>query len=255
MKASAEIQRRLLELADLDEARGRLQHRANSMPEQRELKGMEQARTEHRSWVVRATGELEDTQAELRRVQDDVTLVEQRLARNRDRQGSSSATSKDLQGLEAEVETLLRRQSLLEDTQLDVMQRVEDAEAELERARSAQATVELEAEQLVTKRDAARADLQAEAKVVAGARKTIVAEMPADLLALYETQRERYGIGAAELVRGVTKGSNVTLDAQDLARILAAAPDEVVLCPDSNAILVRTDRSGHAQNPETADAV
>lgn len=254
MKASPEIQRRLLDLAELDATRARLQHRANTMPEQRQLKDMEQARAEHRAWVVRATGELEDVQAELTRLQDDVTLVEQRLERNRERQGSASATAKDLQGLEAEVETLVRRQSLLEDTQLEVMQRVEDAEAELERARSAQSTVELEAEELVTKRDAARAELQAEAKVVAGARKTLLTEIPAELIALYEQRRERYGIGAAELVGGVTTGSNVTLDARDLASILSAAPDEVIMCPDSNAILVRTERSGHAQTG-TADAV
>ena len=63
------------------------------------------------------------------------------------------------------------------------------------------------------------------------------------MLELYEKQRERYGIGAAELVGRVTTGSNVTLDAQDVKRIVESAPDEVVLCPDSNAILVRTDRS------------
>lgn len=255
MKASPETQRRLLDLADLDATRARLQHRANTMPEQRELKDMEQARAEHRAWVVRATGELEDVRAELVRVQDDVTLVEQRLERNRDRQSASGATAKDLQGLEAEVETLERRQSLLEDTQLEIMQRVEDAEVELERARSAQATVERSAEELVTRRDAARAELQAEAKVVAGARKSLLNELPTELIELYERQRERYGIGAAELVGNVTTGSNVTLDAQDVASIAAAAPDEVLLCPDSNAILVRTERSGHQQGAKPADAV
>lgn len=251
MKASPETQRRLLDLAELDATRARLQHRANTMPEQRELKGMEQARVEHRAWVARATGGLEDAQSELSRVQDDVTLVEQRLARDRDRQSASSSV-KDVQGLESEIETLVRRQSLLEDTQLEVMQRVEDAEHELERARSAQSTVELEAEELVTKRDAARADLQAEAKVVAGARKALLPELPADLIELYERQRERYGIGAAELVGGVTTGSNVTLDAQDVSRILNSDPDEVVICPDSNAILVRTERSASGA-PGAAD--
>lgn len=243
MNASADHQRRLLDLADLDARRARLQHRANTMPEQRALKELEQARGEHRQWVAKATGELEDAQAEARRVHSDVEVVEQRLQRDRDRLERSTSV-KDIQGLEAEIETLLRRRSTLEDVELELMERVESLEAELERARSARSAVELEAEELVTRRDAARAELQDEAKVIAAARRQLVPELPADLLALYEKQRERYGVGAAELVGRVTTGSNVTLDAQDVSQLLAAAPDDVVLCPDSNAILVRTERSG-----------
>lgn len=243
MKASVDHQRRLLDLADLDARRARLQHQANNMPEQRALKGLDQARGEHRQWVAKTTGELEDAQAELRRLQSDVEVVEQRLARDRERLEHSSSV-KDIQGLEAEIETLLRRRSALEDAELEVMERVEGLEGELERARTAQSEVEREAEALTAKRDAARADLQNEAKVIASARRQLTPELPADLLALYEKQRERYGIGAAELVGSVTTGSNVTLDSQDVARILAAAPDEVVMCPDSSAILVRTERSG-----------
>jgi hypothetical protein len=36
----------------------------------------------------------------------------------------------------------------------------------------------------------------------------------------------------------------VKLNANDMAAVRAAAPDEVILCPDSNAVLVRTAESG-----------
>jgi len=36
----------------------------------------------------------------------------------------------------------------------------------------------------------------------------------------------------------------VTLTGSDLEMVRRAAPDEVILCPDSNAILVRTAESG-----------
>jgi hypothetical protein len=36
----------------------------------------------------------------------------------------------------------------------------------------------------------------------------------------------------------------VELTGSDLAAVRHAAPDAVLLCPDSNAILVRTDESG-----------
>jgi predicted nucleic acid-binding Zn-ribbon protein len=39
-------------------------------------------------------------------------------------------------------------------------------------------------------------------------------------------------------------GSNVKLTESDLQVIRASAPDDVVLCPDSGAILVRNEESG-----------
>ncbi|KAB1655976.1 hypothetical protein F8O01_11055 [Pseudoclavibacter chungangensis] len=245
MKADPAIQRRLLDLAALDASRARLQHRANTIPEQKALGELEQARVEHRAWVARAVGALEDAQTELARIESDTQLVEQRLTRDRDRLEKTSSV-KDVAALESEIATLTRRRSDLDDIQLELMERVEEHEAELARARDAQLAVEQEAEVLITKRDEVRRELQAEAKVIAGGRATVVADLPADLLELYEKQRTRYGVGAAELVGALTTGSNVTLDNVDLARVLAAAPDDVVLCPDSSAILVRTERSATA---------
>jgi predicted nucleic acid-binding Zn-ribbon protein len=68
--------------------------------------------------------------------------------------------------------------------------------------------------------------------------------VPAELLALYEKQRARYGVGASLLRGGVSSASGVALNSSDMTMVRAAAPDVVLLCPDSNAILVRTNESG-----------
>ncbi|TPX03483.1 hypothetical protein FJ656_16930 [Schumannella luteola] len=68
--------------------------------------------------------------------------------------------------------------------------------------------------------------------------------MPTDLLELYEKQRARYGVGASHLRAGVSSASGVALNATDLNVVRAAAPDDVLLCPDSSAVLVRTAESG-----------
>ena len=72
----------------------------------------------------------------------------------------------------------------------------------------------------------------------------MTASIPDDLLTLYEKQRERYGVGASHLRARVSSASGVELTGSDLETVRAAAPDEVVMCPDSNAILVRTGESG-----------
>jgi len=242
MKALPEYQRRLLELAKLDAQRARLQHTARNLPEQHHLDALAAERTTHRASVARATGVVEDRRAELARIEADVKTVEARLARDNERIQQTSST-KDIAALDHEIESLRRRSSDLEDMELGVMERLEEEQTALDRALAAQADVEDRARELTELRDAARENLRAEAKVIAGQRRLVTDQIPDELLALYDKQRERYGIGASELVGTVSSATNVTLDPPDLAVVRRAAPDDVILCPDSSAILVRTERS------------
>ena len=68
--------------------------------------------------------------------------------------------------------------------------------------------------------------------------------MSAELVALYEKQRARYGVGASLLRRGVSEASGVQLFPDELETVRKAAPDDVLICPSSSAILVRTAESG-----------
>ena len=88
------------------------------------------------------------------------------------------------------------------------------------------------------------AELESETARQSASRQAIVGGLPDDVYALYERQRERYGVGASHLRGGVSSASGVALTESDLQDIRRASPDEVILCPDSNAILVRTPESG-----------
>ncbi len=86
--------------------------------------------------------------------------------------------------------------------------------------------------------------LDEERKQAETERAAIAGRVPDDLLALYEKQRARYGVGASMLQGGVSLASGVALNSSDMSTMRAAAPDDVLLCPDSNAVLVRTGESG-----------
>lgn len=243
MKASPEDQAVLLELQAIDTRLQQLAHRATSLPELATIASLSAEAEEARLAGVADSGALEDAQAELRRVESDVEVVEARIRRDTERLETTSSV-KDVAGLEAELASLRKRQSDLEDIELAVMERIE----ELETASGATtgrheelraALVEAEAA-----RDAALATIEGERGHALANRAEIVGKLPGELIALYERQRERYGTGASLLQGGVSSASGVRLNESDMAAIRAAAPDEVVLCPDSNAILVRTAESG-----------
>lgn len=243
LKAAAADQELLLELQDHDTRLQRLDHQLRTLPQRAELERLEGELQEARRTVVEQTGRLEDAQAELGRVEADVAVVAARIERDSARLQTSSSV-KDVQALEQELAALARRQDELEEIQLVVMQRVEDHENELATTRAALEALEARIAETTAARDEAAAALEHERANVATDRATIAQRVPAELLALYEKQRARYGIGASHLRGGVSSASGVALNATDLDAVRAAAPDDVLLCPDSNAVLVRTAESG-----------
>ncbi|AAT88867.1 hypothetical protein ATY41_11465 [Leifsonia xyli subsp. xyli] len=243
MKASPADQNELLRLQTADTRIAQLDHVAGTLPQSAERAALQpDVEVKRASWIA-ATGELEDARAELKRVESDVELVEARIKRDTDRVQRTSSV-KDVQALEAELASLAKRQSDLEEIQLTVMERVDGLEQALAAVDAERAELTARVEALEAARDEEAARIAAQREGLARDRAAIAGALPPDLIELYERQRTRYGIGAALLLRGVSMGSNVTLTESDLAEIRRAAVDDVVLCPDSGAILIRTEESG-----------
>lgn len=243
MKASPEDQALLLELQALDTRLQQLDHRMKTLPEHAELEELATTADEQRQVHLADLGTLEDARAELARIEGDVEVVEARIARDTERLNTSSSV-KDVQGLESELASLRKRQSDLEDMQLAVMERIDELEAAEAASRGLLDDVNARIGELTTTRDSALATIDAERGRVAAERAALTGRIPADLLALYERQRERYGAGASHLQGGVSLAAGVRLNESDLDEVRRSAPDDVVMCPISSAILVRTSESG-----------
>jgi len=208
LKAAPEDQALLLDLQALDTKLQQLARRAEKLPEREVVDALTSQRTELERGRAEQFGAAEDARLELKRTESDVEVVDARIARDAERLRTSSSP-KDVAALEQELAALGRRKSDLEDIELAVMETVEEREG-----------------------------------VLAATVCRFAAKVPADLLALYEKQRERYGVGASHLRGGVSGASGVALNAVEMNKVRAAAPDDVLLCPDSNAVLVRTGESG-----------
>ncbi|HAM26893.1 MAG TPA: hypothetical protein DCP11_09390 [Microbacteriaceae bacterium] len=243
LKASPNDQAHLLELQAIDTRLQQLDHRTKTLPELATLAALSSDADTLRRELASSNGALEDAQRELGRIESDVAVVEARAKRDTERLQASSSV-KDVAGLESELAGLRRRQLDLEEIELGVMERVERLEAaaaELTARHDELAATIAAAE---AEKDAALTALTSERAHAAANRSTIASKLPEDLLALYERQRQRYGFGASLLRGGVSSASGVRLNENDMAVIRSADPDEVLLCPDSSAILVRTAESG-----------
>ncbi|TIH39870.1 zinc ribbon domain-containing protein [Subtercola vilae] len=243
MKAPVSEQRSLLELQAADNRLAQLGHRAKTLPQQKRLDELAALAGAVSRTFATVRGELEDAQLEISRVESDVQVVATRLSRDRERLEVSSST-KDIQALEHEIVSLEKRRSDLEDIELAVMERTDEISGRLQVVESELGALAAERDELLVSRDAELAEINSERRGVQVNRDLIAGGVGDELLALYDRQRARYGIGAALLTRGISMGSNVKLHESDLAKIRLAEPDDVVLDPDSSCILVRTEESG-----------
>ncbi|WP_157002734.1 zinc ribbon domain-containing protein [Agromyces laixinhei] len=244
MKASPAEQEQLLRLQSLDTRLAQLAHRLASLPQAGPLAELEARDRAVRGTRAEAFGTLEDARVELKRLESDVAVVEARIVRDGERLQHTSSV-KDVSALEAELGSLRRRLNDLEEQELVVMERVEEAEValssiDLQRDALATDTAALEAE-----RDAAAGGIGVEREQTERDRAVVAGGIAEALLAFYEQRRGRgSGVGAALLQARTCGGCGITLTGSDLESVRRAAPDEVVQCPECDRILVRTDESG-----------
>ena len=244
MKAEVAQQITLLELTELDAELSRLAHRAGNLPEQQhfdEVRSGERAAADRRAALDIA---IEDLDAEVARLESEVDAVRKREDRDRGLLDSGSVNPKQLEELQHELDTLERRQGSLEDSLLEVMERREQLAAERV---GEQAAVEgLRADLLLAEEARARvlAEMEGTRTERAARRSELVSGLDADLVKLYERQAATTGFGAGRLVGGRCGACRIELDRGELARITAAADDEVLRCSECGAILLRVRGPG-----------
>lgn len=244
MNADPESQRRLLDLQALDTALAQLAHRRRTLPEHAELSRLEAAVAALADERAKAQVGVDDLDRDIDRLERDVEQVRARADRDKVRLDAGTGPAKQLEALQHEVETLARRQRDLEDAELELMEKREEAEAvltdvsaRLDRTRSQQSEVE-------QRRDELLAGIARDEEFRRAGREPLAADLPADLVKLYEQIREHTGMGAALLRAGRCEGCRLELSGSEKARVRAAPPDEVIRCDECRRILVRTNESG-----------
>ncbi len=240
MKAEVVQQRSLLELADLDAELSRIEHRSGHLAEQQRF---EQTQAEHREANDRLASlrlALEDLDAQIAKFESEIEAVRDREDRDRTMLEAGAISAKQLADLQHELETLERRQSSLEDSLLEVMERREELQAQ-------------QADELGQDRRAGKRAGRSPAGAGRRARGDRADPAPMCLAARRIDRRcwipiwcrctnasaSHGGAGAGRLQGRRCGACRIEIDRGELARISAAADDEVLRCPECGAILLR----------------
>jgi predicted nucleic acid-binding Zn-ribbon protein len=243
LTASPDAQARLLDLQALDTKIAQLTHRAKGLPQHAAIAALQAKIDALRIVGLEQAGAREDVLIELGRIESDVALVTARIKRDNER-AQTSTSAKDAQAFEHELANLAKRQYDLEEIELTVMEKLEERESALAVTTAEIDSLQAQIDVIGAERDAELVVLRGEIAAANDDRAAVAGTVPDDLLALYDKQRLRYGVGASHLRYGVSSASGVKLLENEMAEIRAAAPDAVIMCATSEAILVRTKESG-----------
>ena len=243
MKAEVEQQLSLLELSKLDAELSRIAHRAAHLPQQQACQQIREQCNAATDRLGALQIALEDLDTQVSRFESEIESVRQREDRDRSLLQSGATDAKQLSDLEHELETLLRRQASLEDSLLDVMERREELQSQLDAEQSKIEALQAELDGVQRELDAAEAEISQARQVQSSRRDTLSAALDPALSALYERQRAGGAPGAAPLLGRRCGACRLEIDRGELSRISAAAEDDVVRCPECGAILLRVKGS------------
>jgi predicted nucleic acid-binding Zn-ribbon protein len=223
-----------------------LQHRLRTLPETAALADLDARRKALEGTIRDLQVDVSDLTEEQRKADADVEQVKARRRRDQQRLDAGGVTNpKDLEHLQHELVSLDKRVSDLEDAELEVMERLEAVQMDLEHTRTELERTEQRAAELNATRGERLEDLRAQAAKLKEQRAQVVADIPADLLALYDKLREQKGgVGAALLRQRRCEGCSLQIDNQELVAISKLPSNEVVRCEECARILVRTGESG-----------
>lgn len=232
----------LLAVQELDTHLRQLDHRDANLPQRADLAAVEGELAELRSQIEAAEAEKHGLQRELKKIEDEVALTEDKVAHVESQMyGGGSSDPGLLQDLQADLESLKRRISGLEDDELELMEQIEPIDARL--ASFADQQAELDARAVSVTKDLAETEavIGDERSGILAQRTEAVGGIAPDALARYESVRNSFGgTAVAALEGGVCQACHIKLSAVERDRIQHLSPDDEVTCEECGRFLVRT---------------
>ena len=238
MKANLQDQKRLLELVELDLNLVKNASEKTKLLAATDIQIASEKALALSDQLIDARNKVGDLELELKRSENDLELVENRI--NKDNQRlSTTSSSKDAQGIEHELITLAKRKSELEDTELGIMEELDKVRAELIAAEKAKSEAESELNSLRSALSSNASTLDSQRAELTAKRVALVGLIDPELAVAYQRKADR-AVAVGRLTGRECGACRISITATNLEEIVALPADEISECPNCQAYLVRS---------------
>jgi uncharacterized protein len=227
----------LLEIQELAIQNRKLEQEAKAISGGEEIESLRDAMLALSQQLNQKRSEHEDLLRELKRSEGELELVAKRTALDNQRL-NQTAVSRDVAGIQHELETLRNRRMALEEVELELLERVEASNREQHELNLEKDSKEAELEAAKEIAKIRLADLKAihlkNSQEITSKREDVAV----DLIELFDKKFAR-GLAIGKLTKSTCGACNMNLNATSMSALANLSPDEVASCPECQAILIR----------------
>ena len=232
----------LLDLQARDLALDRLRHRRATLAERTAVSSAKALVAGFSTEADTTRAQRDEVASEERRLDDEAQGISAQATSAEQRLYSGEISSpKELQALQADVESLRRHQRSVEDRQLAMMEQREPLDVRLAELEAGRGVGEADLAAAIDALTTAEAEIDAEIATETDARAEVAASISDEMLSTYERCREKgNGVGAARLVGGTCQGCHLSVPSTEVDAIRHAPAGQVSYCDNCGCILVLT---------------
>ena len=232
----------LLTVQAIDSRIAKLDHRSSQLPERARLAELEDQLSQLRKQIVAAEADRHELVKGQRRIEDEITGIRDRIAREEDKLYSGGSSDPGmLQDLQDEIGALRRRIDGLEDDELELMVQAEPIDERLAALSQEQAVLDAEVIEATKALAEAEVEISRDRAAAVAERGEAIAEIDPAALERYEAIRDRFGgVAVARLEAGACGACHLKLSAVEHDRILHLPAHAEVTCEECGRFLVRS---------------
>jgi hypothetical protein len=238
MELPKETLLQLLELQKVDSTIDRLEARKRNLPEHAEVERIEAQLSTLKDSLAEQQVVVDEIAMRHSKMDTDVDLISQKIKSEEAKLYSGDVSNpKELSALQAEIESLNRRKSALEDAELEVMEAREGAEKVLATINAGVSDSEAALQAAVASRDSAAQHIDEDLAAQTEERERWAAKFEQAALEFYDELRtKRSGVAIAALLDGTCQGCKMRLPVQEVERV--KSNEGLAYCDECRRVLV-----------------
>ena len=216
-------------------------HKIKELSERKEINDVQKELEKLKETISTKEFEVHENNRTQKKFEDEVATIEERTEKQKGKLfGGEVVAIKELQSLEADIESLKERQILIEDQIIEVMELNEPIQNEILDLEEQLARHEETLVKLTKTLQEAIQNIETSIDQITSEKKNLVEGVPNEILEGYESLRSRSGhVGIAKLVNRTCNGCNLDLPAVEVDRIKKLPEDIIINCEECGCILVR----------------
>ena len=231
----------LIDLQNSDTELAQLSHRAANLPEQVKLNECDALLVALRDRLAPTVKLRAELTARQEAFEHQLGELDVKIASAGKQLYSGTVTaSRELQALEADIASLKKHRSDVEDHELEVLVACEPVDAILADGDRQRTLIDEQAKELHAAKAEAMVVIEQETQRVSALRSTQRAVVDTVLLARFDAvAKKNRGVGAARLEHGTCMGCRIKLPSVEIDRIRHLDADAIYSCEECGVILVR----------------